>query len=66
MRETTLRGGRIAWVGAGGRRRGGSHLLDGGYCDDEKQGEAAGDGAGRGVNDHLAGEKSTCNVRPQH
>lgn len=33
-----------------------SHLLDGGYSDDEEQREAAGDGAGRGVHDHLVEE----------
>lgn len=44
---------------------GGSHLLDGGYGDDEEQREAAGDGAGRGVHDHLVGEGGRCHVRPQ-
>lgn len=46
-------------MGAGVGGRGGSHLLDGGYSDDEKQREAAGDGAGRGVHDHLVGGGST-------
>lgn len=58
-------GGDRGWereVGGGGA----SHLLDGGYGDDEEQREAAGDGAGRGVHDHLVGEGSTRRVRPQH
>lgn len=46
--------------GPGGVRGSGrSHLFDGGYSDDEKQREAAGDGAGWGVHDHLVGGEST-------
>lgn len=46
-------------MGAVRGERNSSHLLDGGYSDDKKQREAAGDGAGRGVHDHLVGGGST-------